>query len=104
MHTTHLAWSFVALGAPERFEPLMNSIDHHLLPADTDLAFGVFAHDWRAVGVDAWFDVMESWDLFGLDPHQRPKQLTVLSRPDFDLAIRDALRTQRDRRQLAATP
>lgn len=109
MHTEHMAWSFLTTTEPAFWEPLMNYIDHHLVqmsPVHADLGFGSFAHDWRAVPLDVWFELLEPWELFGPEPRQqtRTEELAVLSRSEFDTAVRDALRSSRHRDLLATNP
>ena len=99
----NLAWSFLVTGKPPYWEPLMNYIDHALVPA---AGFGLFAHDWRAVPMEAWLDRLEAWELFGLEPRPATEgeEFTVLTPDEFEAAVRDALRTRRHRDLLAANP
>jgi hypothetical protein len=110
-HSQNLAWSFMVTSKPAFWEPLMNYIDHPLVPLSGDRPsderpFGLFAHDWRAVPMDEWLDLLEAWELFGLEPRPaaRGEEFAVLSRAEFEAAVRDALRAGRHRDVLAANP
>jgi hypothetical protein len=62
-----------------------------------DKRYGVFAHDWRAVPVAAWLELLGQRELnTNLKPEDleaaRPAPLVVLSEPEFKDSVRDALR------------
>src|SRR5690606_15229290 len=72
--------------------------------------YGVFAHDWRAEPVTAWLALMARRELTG-DPHSArmaaqplPAPLVVLSKPEFDAAVRQALRDYTRPDDLADNP
>jgi hypothetical protein len=96
-----LAWCFAACADPDYWYPFLSFVDLHRAPeADFEVGdrrYGVFVHDWRAVPVLAWFDLVGERQLaIDLKPEQlevRPTApLIVLSQPDFEAAVRRALR------------
>ncbi|MEV5412819.1 ATP-binding protein [Thermopolyspora sp. NPDC052614] len=103
-----VALTYVVTAVPEFWQPLMRYFDHELaVTAPVDgIGYGLFAHDWRTIPLAEWLDRMESWELFG--GHGRAAtpapELAVLSRPEFDTAVRQALRHWRDRTALADNP
>ncbi|GAB7049043.1 AAA family ATPase [Catenuloplanes indicus] len=97
IRSTRLAWSFVVAPDPDRLLPLMAFTDHHPVPGGGRIEiegrpYGVFGHDWRALPVDAWITALNARLLFGPDARPGRPAFTVLSRADFDAAVRDALR------------
>ena len=66
----------------------------------------MFSHDWRAVPPDAWLERCEAQELYRAEfqPAQSPAELTVLSRPEFDDAVRSALRALHQPGELSANP
>lgn len=97
IRSARLAWSFVVVPEPDRLLPLMAFTDHHPVAGGERVPIegrphGVFGHDWRALPVDAWITALNARLLFG--PEARPGRpaFTVLSRADFDAAVRDALK------------
>ena len=97
IRSARLAWSFVVVPEPERRLPLMAFTDHHPVPGGERVMIegcphGVFGHDWRALPVDAWITALNTRLLFGPDARPGRPAFTVLSRADFDAAVRDALR------------
>ncbi|MDP9798774.1 hypothetical protein J2S43_007286 [Catenuloplanes nepalensis] len=97
IRSTRLAWSFVVVPEPDRLLPLMAFTDHHPVPGSGRVLVegrphGVFGHDWRALPVDAWITELNARLLFGPDARPGRPAFTVLSRADFDTAVRDALR------------
>jgi hypothetical protein len=106
-----IAWSFTVWSDPEYWQPLMAYTDQHLVercrPEVDGRAYGIFAHDWRVTPPERWLAAGALQALFG--PRALPKpgtavELTVLARPEFDLAVRDALRAWRQPDLLAANP
>ncbi|GAB7041008.1 MULTISPECIES: AAA family ATPase [Catenuloplanes] len=97
IRSARLAWSFVVVPEPDRVLPLMTFTDHHAVPGGDRIMIdgqphGVFGHDWRALPVDAWITALNARLLFGPDARPGRPAFTVLSRADFDAAVRDALR------------
>lgn len=106
------AWEFLGFWAdPERIEPFMSYIDFHRTPeADFEVGgrrYGVFAHDWRQVGLDNWLELAARRQLEGgFDPVAiaPPAAVVALSAPDFQAAVRQALRDLHRPLALAANP
>jgi len=109
LRATRLAWSYIVVADPGFWRPQMDYLDQHLIPpmpAIGDRTYGMYAHDWRAVPVETWLDRHVEQELFG--PRSRPSvssaALAVLSRDEFDAAVRSALRSWRRPDQIAASP
>lgn len=93
-----LSWDFLTLAEPDRWDEYFAVAD---LPraagADFwigDRRYGLFAHDFRQVPVDAWLELVTERALlqdFTLAPAPRPA-LLVLSQEEFGGAVRQALR------------
>lgn len=94
-----LSWDFVTLAEPDRWNDYFAAAG---LPRASDADFelggrryGLFAHDFRQVSVDAWLDVVTeralSRELTAEPPAPIPVAL-VLSQPEFADAVRQALR------------
>ncbi|MFI5839487.1 AAA family ATPase [Catenuloplanes sp. NPDC051500] len=97
LRSARLAWSFVVVPEPDRLLPLMAFTDHHPVAGGGRTMIGgrphgVFGHDWRALPVDAWITALNARLLFGPDALPGRPAFTVLSRADFDAAVRDALK------------
>jgi energy-coupling factor transporter ATP-binding protein EcfA2 len=97
--TPQLAWDFLTLAEPERWDAYFAAAD---LPRATGADFwvggrryGLFAHDFRRVPVDALLELVTEralgQDLTPSPPTGKPP-LLVLSQPEFDDAVRQALR------------
>jgi hypothetical protein len=111
LRTPNLAWDFLTLAEPERWDDYFAAAD---LPraagADFvvgDHRYGLFAHDFRRVPVDAWLELVTeralSQDAAPPPPIAQP-QLLVLSQPEFDQSVRQALRDLRRADLLARNP
>jgi hypothetical protein len=109
--TPKLAWDFLTLAEPERWDAYFAAAD---LPraAGADFwvggrRYGLFAHDFRRVPVDALLDLVTeralAQDLTPSPPTVKPP-LLVLSQPEFDDAVRQALRDLRRPELLARNP
>jgi hypothetical protein len=105
-----LAWCFTTLAEPQYWHPMFSALNFQRVPAaefDVDgRHFGVYGHDWRAEPVQDWI-VRKG----GLDPDTQPTvearlraPLLVLSQPDFEDAVRRALRDYGRPAALAANP
>ncbi|GAB7052036.1 hypothetical protein JCM9534A_71620 [Catenuloplanes indicus JCM 9534] len=96
-----LAWTYVpAAGAP-KWERLLGLVGHH--PAGVTTTAGgreytLFACDWRVTPRDVWFALATP----PVTP--APPVAPALSRPDFDAAVRDALRDFHRPAALATSP
>jgi hypothetical protein len=109
--TPKLAWDFLTLAEPERWDDYFALAD---LPraADADFwvggrRYGLFAHDFRRVPMDAllqlWTERALAQDVTPSSPTVEPS-LLVLSQPEFDQAVRQALRDLRRRDLLVRNP
>jgi hypothetical protein len=111
LHTPNLAWDFLTLAEPERWDDYFAAAD---LPRAVGADFwvggrryGLFAHDFRRVPVDALLELVTertlAQDLTPSPPTVQPP-LLVLSQPEFDQAVRQALRDLRRPDLLARNP
>ena len=109
--TPKLAWDFLTLAEPERWDAYFEAAD---LPraAGADFwvggrRYGLFAHDFRRVPADAWLELITeralTQDLTPSRPTVQPA-LLVLSQPEFDQAVRQALRDLRRPDLLSRNP
>ncbi|MFE1596587.1 ATP-binding protein [Nocardia sp. NPDC058705] len=97
-----IAWSFVVMRDDGFWNAHLGDIN--MLPIDSPPSVGehryaLFAHDWRAQPAGPWLqektDAMLSGTTMADSSARRHGELVVLSRPEFDAAVRDALRTFR---------
>ena len=109
--TPNLAWDFLALAEPERWDAYFAAAD---LPraAGADFwvggrRYGLFAHDFRRIPADALLELVTeralAHDLTPSSPTVQPL-LLVLSQPEFDDAARQALRDLRRPDLLSRNP
>jgi hypothetical protein len=109
--TPNLAWDFLTLAEPERWDAYFAAAD---LPraAGADFwvggrRYGLFAHDFRQVPVDALLELVTeralAQDLTPSPPTVKPP-LLVLSQPEFDDSVRQALRDLRRPDLLSRNP
>ncbi|HEY8491056.1 MAG TPA: ATP-binding protein [Dehalococcoidia bacterium] len=109
-----LAWTFVAVGDAEFWEPMFTYVNHPRRPeAEFEVGghrYGVFAHDWRVEPLDMWLRVMGERELatgLTLEEMKADTQtpaLVVLSQPDFEDGVRRALRDYTRPDALATNP
>jgi hypothetical protein len=104
-----LAWSYIVVADPKFWAPQMDYLDQHLISGAATVggrSYRLYAHDWRAVSVEPWLDRHVAQELFGPQAPRTgpPADLTVLSREEFDAAVRDALRAWHRPDRLAANP
>jgi hypothetical protein len=106
-----LAWSFPCTANPEHWAPMFAYCNFTREPALDFVvggrAFGVFAHDWRREPIQTWLDTLAERELAGSDGGVQPGSLPrvlALSRPDFDDAVRQALRDYARPSAFAANP
>ena len=108
----HLAWDFVTLFEPDRWEEYFAAADlPRAVGADFTVEgrrFGLFAHDFRRIPVEA---MTERWTERALadDALHRPAaasepELLVLAHADFDAAVRQAMRDLHRPDLLARSP
>lgn len=111
LSTPNLAWDFLTLAEPERWDEYFASAD---MPraAGADFwvgtrRYGLFAHDFRQVPVGSLLELVTeralSQDLTPLSTAANPP-LLVLSQPEFDDSARRALRDLRRPDLLARNP
>ena len=111
LHTPNLAWDFLTLAEPERWDDYFAAAD---LPRAGGAEFvvggrryGQFAHDFRRVPVDALLQLVTeralAQDVTPSPPMVQPP-LLVLSQPEFDQSVRQALRDLRRPDLLARNP
>jgi hypothetical protein len=110
LRSEQLAWSYVVVADREFREPQMTYLDQQAVPATPTVAgrrYALFAHDWRAVPVESWLDRLIAQEISGApaQPAADPAgQLAVLSRTEFDDAVRGALRSWRRADHLTSNP
>ena len=109
--TPNLAWDFLTLAEPEKWDEYFATAD---MPraAGADFwvgarRYGLFAHDFRQVPVDALLELVTeralAQDVTPSPPTVEPP-LLVLSQPEFDDSVRQALRDLRRPDLLARNP
>ncbi|MFF3248713.1 ATP-binding protein [Streptomyces sp. NPDC002870] len=108
-----LAWTFVVKRDDGHWDKYMR---HFAMPPGDrrprigEHTYTLFSHDWRAQPVGPWLEERSNTILSrasGTRTSPRPgkhEELVVLSRPEFDTAVRDALRTLRQPDVLADNP
>ncbi|WP_158632468.1 AAA family ATPase [Micromonospora sp. Llam0] len=114
IRSQRLAWSFLTLA--DEAVGVAEFIDHQPVrprPVVDGRTYDLYAHDWRAVPVDVWASRVTAWPLTGAPARSSTGAAatvvaapvhTVLSRPDFDAAVRSALRRLHDGSALRANP
>jgi hypothetical protein len=102
------SWSFLVIADPDFWGPQMAYLDQVRATEATvgGRRYCLFGHDWRAVPLAAWFEVMGDRELAAdLDPQalaaRREPQRAVLSAEEFEAAVRSALRVWGHRDALA---
>jgi AAA ATPase domain len=93
-----LAWDFLALARPDRWNDYFAMADMGRVPG-ADFAvggrrYGLFGHDFRALPLGPWMDLWAERAL-AQDPQVTPRRsvaLLVLSQPDFGDAVRQGLK------------
>jgi hypothetical protein len=108
-----LAWNFITTADPTFLQPHFAAINMRRSPeADFEVGgrrYGVFSHDWRIEPVSAWLQMKADryprtdLSLEALEA-SLPPPLLVLSRPEFEEAVRQALRDYTRPDLLAASP
>lgn len=108
-----LAWTFVVMRDNGYWD---NYLRHFAMPpADARPqiglhAYALFAHDWRTQPVGAWLEARSNASLSQSPGARLPSptperaELVVLSRQEFDTAVRDALRSIRRPEALSQNP
>lgn len=106
------AWSFCAFADTGLWDPHLAHVDHpRAAGADVEIGgrrYALFAHDWRARSVRAWFNVLAGRLVGGsFDPSAAdagPPPAAVLDERAFTEAVRAALRDLRSPERLARNP
>ncbi|MCI0646191.1 MAG: ATP-binding protein [Chloroflexi bacterium] len=109
--TPGLAYTFFPCADPDFWVELLAYADLARQPeADFTVdgrRYGVYGHDWRVTPPLAWLDLMAQREL-GLMASVKPpppqEQLLVLSRTEFDAAVREALKAMTTPAVLATNP
>jgi hypothetical protein len=106
-----LAWDYI-VGVPDRtyWDPMMAYLDFH--PVDGaryavgEGQFMVYAHDWRRMPPDRWLDLIEAREIGAAvgPPPVAPPTLAVLTREEFEAALKRALRDLSRPGKLAGNP
>ncbi|AEF41321.1 P-loop NTPase family protein [Hoyosella subflava] len=110
LRATSPAWDLIGAYADgERWAPLFDYLDfHRATAAEYDVGgahYSVFAHDWRRKNISDWLDMMGRREVGeDITPPTAPVPEVALSQPDFEHAVRDALKHFRDPARLARNP
>ncbi|MFY1653691.1 AAA family ATPase [Solwaraspora sp. WMMB762] len=109
LHDKGLALHYLVLHDAEFWGPHLAYFDDHpveTVPQVGGRPYHLFFHDWRVTPLMHWLDHNQQQLLYGLQPRTaRPgADLLVLSRPEFDAAVRSAMRAWRRPDALAANP
>lgn len=96
-----LAWTYLVMPNADRWQPVLEYGGHYRL--DGRLG-SVFAHDWTAMPVRAWLDLLQDNLLHSTETGRHRPQAALLSRPEFEQAVRDLLRAWRHRSSVADNP
>jgi hypothetical protein len=107
--TANLAWDFLTLAEPDRWNDYFAFVDMPRAEgADFTVggrSFGLFAHDFRRVPVEALLEVLTERGLARqLTPQPATPTPLVLSQPEFEQAVKQALRNLRRPDLLARNP
>jgi energy-coupling factor transporter ATP-binding protein EcfA2 len=98
--TPNLAWDFLTLAEPEQWDDYFAAAElPRAIGADFwvgDRRYGLFAHDFRQVPVGALLELVTeralAQDVTPSPPTAQPPLMLVLSQPEFNDAVRQALR------------
>jgi hypothetical protein len=109
LRAERLAWSYMVIADEKFWKPQMDYLEQWPIdktPVVGGRSYTLFAHDWRKVPVDAWLDRRVPQELFGAQASAAAPEpeLTVLSRQEFDAAVREALRSWSRADLIAANP
>jgi len=112
-----LGWNFIVAAQPDTKAPLMAHLEQHPVPeGDFEVGhrrFSMFAHDWRAMPASAFSAIMTDRELATTTSSNAPAPpspattlapVVVLSRPEFDQAVRALLRSYHRPDLLRANP
>lgn len=108
-----LAVSMLNVSYPEFWKQIMHYGDLQELPefdfVTNQMPFGWYIHDWRKRPVLAWLDLVGKREIdmrAGAEPAPEPPQLQmmVLSEPDFENFVGEALKSYHNRDELSDNP
>jgi hypothetical protein len=110
--TPNLSWWFVCLADPDTWDDYFTfSALPRAVGADTEVGgrrFGFFGNDFRAIPVDAWLELLTeralARDYHPANAAAQTSPLLVLSRQEFEEAVRRALRDLHRPQALAGNP
>lgn len=111
LRAERLAWSYIVLSDADLWRPFFSYIDQRAIDPSPSLdgrPHTLFAHDWRAVSVERWLSISGRLELSGPDPRSGRRfaapvgELTVLTREEFDEAVREAFRNLHRAAELSA--
>jgi hypothetical protein len=106
MTSPRLAWSFCDVFDPDYWYAMMSYYNFHRV---ADLRFGLYAHNWRTTPLLDWIELIGGREVA---TDLRVEELAAasaapllaLSRPEFEEAVRSALRSLQSPSMLAANP
>jgi hypothetical protein len=106
MTSPRLIWSFCDMFDPEYWYAMMSYYNFHRV---TDARFGLYAHNWRKTPLPEWIELIGGREVA---TDLRVEELAAasaapllaLSQPEFEEAVRSALRTLLSPSALAANP
>lgn len=112
LNTPNLAWDFVTLLEPDSWDDYFNFAGlARAEGADFEVAgrrYGLFAMDLRRQTVESWLELVTeralARDFTPARPTAPEEPIFVLSEPEFEQAVRQALRDLSRRDRLAANP
>jgi DNA-directed RNA polymerase specialized sigma24 family protein len=98
LRADRLAWAFMVMRDPDSWRRYLRHHDLHDLAVRLrrgEETYGLFAHDWRTTTAEAWLERMSRRGQSGPRTAAPPESsgLRVLSRPEFDSAVREAMRS-----------
>jgi hypothetical protein len=93
-----LAWSFITEPDPDCWRDQLEVTEHSPIRARPEVGgrvYTLFAHDWRRAPLEPWLDRQSAQAVTGsgIAVADEPTAFPVLSRPEFDHAVRDALKS-----------
>lgn len=92
----NLAWNFVTIADPDFHQDHFTGVGlfraHRAEFVVGDTPYAIFAHDWLVQPAAAWLESKYHTTPETLATDTEPAPSTILTRPDFDAAVRQALR------------
>jgi DNA-directed RNA polymerase specialized sigma24 family protein len=98
LRADRLAWAFMVMRDPDSWRRYLRHHDLHDLAVRLhrgEGTYGLFAHDWRTTTAESWLERMGRRGQSGPRAAAPPESsgLRVLARPEFDSAVREAMRS-----------